>query len=52
VESPEQRVAAGKPEAASIQLSGVPGGRPGHYEVSTMAKIDPTAIRLKAFEKG
>ena len=53
VESPEQRVAAGKPEAASIQLKAFQEGDQVIIEVSDDGKgIDPTAIRLKAFEKG
>ncbi len=53
VESPEQRVAAGKPEAATIQLKAFQEGDQVIIEVSDDGKgIDPTAIRLKAFEKG
>jgi len=53
VESPEQRLAAGKPEAAMIQLKAFQEGDQVIIEVSDDGKgIDPDAIRLKAFEKG
>ena len=53
VESPEQRLAAGKPEAATIQLRAFQEGDQVVIEVSDDGKgIDPDAIRLKAFEKG
>ena len=53
VESTEHRVAAGKPEAASIQLKAFQEGDQVIIEVSDDGKgIDPTVIRLKAFEKG
>ena len=53
IESPEQRVAAGKPEAAMIQLKAFQEGDQVIIEVSDDGKgIDPVAIRLKAFEKG
>jgi two-component system chemotaxis sensor kinase CheA len=53
VESPEQRAAAGKPEAATIQLKAFQEGDQVVIEVSDDGKgIDPMAIRLKAFEKG
>ena len=53
IESPEQRAAAGKPEAAMIQLKAFQEGDQVIIEVSDDGKgIDPMAIRLKAFEKG
>jgi two-component system chemotaxis sensor kinase CheA len=53
VESPEQRAAAGKPEAATIQLKAFQERDQVVIEVSDDGKgIDPTVIRLKAFEKG
>ena len=53
IESPEQRVATGKPEAAMIQLKAFQEGDQVIIEVSDDGKgIDPMAIRLKAFEKG
>jgi two-component system, chemotaxis family, sensor kinase CheA len=53
IESPEQRLAAGKPEAATIQLKAFQEGDQVIIEVSDDGKgIDPAAIRLKAFEKG
>jgi two-component system, chemotaxis family, sensor kinase CheA len=52
-ESPEQRLAAGKPEAALIQLKAFQEGDQVIIEVSDDGKgIDPSAIRMKAFEKG
>jgi two-component system, chemotaxis family, sensor kinase CheA len=53
IESPEQRLAAGKPETATIQLKAFQEGDQVVIEVSDDGKgIDPMAIRLKAFEKG
>jgi two-component system chemotaxis sensor kinase CheA len=53
IESPAQRMAAGKPEAAVIQLKACQEGDQVIIEVSDDGKgIDPAAIRLKAFEKG
>ena len=46
-------MAAGKPEAATIQLKAFQEGDQVVIEVSDDGKgIDPTVIRLKAFEKG
>ena len=53
VEFAEQRAAAGKPEAATIQLKAFQERDQVVIEVSDDGKgIDPTVIRLKAFEKG
>jgi two-component system chemotaxis sensor kinase CheA len=53
IESPAQRVALGKPEAAVIQLKACQEGDQVIIEVCDDGKgIDPAAIRLKAFEKG
>lgn len=53
VESPEQRLAAGKPEAATIQLRAFQERDQVVIEVSDDGSgIDPMAVRLKAFEKG
>jgi two-component system chemotaxis sensor kinase CheA len=53
IETPEQRVAAGKPEAAMVQLRAFQEGDQVIIEVSDDGRgIDPVAIRLKAFEKG
>jgi two-component system, chemotaxis family, sensor kinase CheA len=53
IESPAQRTASGKPEAAIIQLKARQEGDQVIIEVSDDGKgIDPVAIRLKAFEKG
>ncbi len=53
IELPEQRAAAGKPEAGTIQLKAFQEGDQVVIEVSDDGKgIDPLAIRLKAFEKG
>jgi two-component system chemotaxis sensor kinase CheA len=52
IESPEQRAAAGKPEAATIQLKAFQEGDQVIIEVSDDGRgIDPMAIRLKAIEK-
>ena len=53
IETPEQRVDAGKPEAAMVQLKAFQEGDQVIIEVSDDGRgIDPVAIRLKAFEKG
>jgi two-component system chemotaxis sensor kinase CheA len=53
IESPEKRLAAGKPEMATIQLRAFQEGDQVVIEVSDDGSgIDPMAIRLKAFEKG
>ncbi len=53
IELPEQRLAAAKPETATIQLKAFQEGDQVVIEVSDDGKgIDPMAIRLKAFEKG
>ena len=53
IESPEQRLATGKPEAGTIQLRALQEGDQVIIEVSDDGKgIDPMAVRLKAFEKG
>lgn len=53
IESPEQRLAAGKPEAATIQLKAFQERDQVVIEVSDDGSgIDPMAVRLRAFEKG
>lgn len=53
IESPEQRLAAGKPETATIQLKAFQESDQVVIEISDDGKgIDPVAIRVKAMEKG
>jgi two-component system chemotaxis sensor kinase CheA len=53
IESPEQRAAAGKPEAATIQLRAWQEGDQVIIEVSDDGKgIDPAIVKAKALEKG
>ena len=52
IESPGQRIEAGKPEAGAIQLKAFQEGDQVVIEVSDDGKgIDPTVMRLKALEK-
>jgi len=53
VESPEERVAAGKPEKGTIELKAYHGGGYIIMEISDDGKgIDPDIIKNKAIEKG
>jgi two-component system chemotaxis sensor kinase CheA len=53
IESPEQRLAAAKPETATLQLKAFQEGDQVVIEVSDDGRgIDPLAIRLKALERG